>query len=199
VSVRIAFLAAMGALILAGTASASRPQRIDVHFASAPPAPKSAFATITRHDHLPGPKIVLAARARRVAVIHWNGARPLLVAPTPTGGFCKSLAGPYGGTACFPNTARASKRLNSGLTGDASGPILFNGTFFDPRGTRLEVRYQDGRRSLIPIIWVDAPIRAGLFVFKIPSAQRRPGHRPLTLSLYSANGARLTHATLSQR
>ncbi len=132
-------------------------------------------------------------------MFRWNGERPLLVAPTTAGGFCRSLAGPYGGTACFPNTARASQRLNSGLTGDASGPILLNGTFFDPRATRLEVHYQDGLLSLIPIIWVDAPIRAGFFFFKIPSAQRHPGHRPLTLSLYSAKGTRLTHTTLSQR
>jgi hypothetical protein len=123
----------------------------------------------------------------------------LFAAPTTAGGFCRSLAGPYGGTACFPNTARASKRLNSGLTGDASGPILFNGTFFDARGTRLEVRYQDGRRSLIPISWVDAPIRAGFFFYKIPGAQRHRGHRPLTLSLYSVKGIRLIRATLSQR
>ncbi len=133
-----------------------------------------------------------------MAVIHWNGERPLLVAPTKAGGFCRSLAGPYGGTACFPGTARASNRLSAGLTGDASGPILFNGTLFDPRGTRLEVHYQDGRRNLVPIIWVDAPIRAGFFVFKIPRAQRHPGHRPLTLSLYSANGTRLTQAALPQ-
>jgi hypothetical protein len=198
VSVRAALIASLSALIVAGVASASASERTTVHFASAPAGPRSAFATITRsRPHFR--KIVLAARARRVAVIHWNGERQLLVAPTTTGGFCKSLAGAYGGTACLPNSARASNRLNSGLIGDAGGPIAFDGTFFDPRGTRLEVRYQDGRRNLIPIIWVDAPIRAGFFVFKIPSAQRHLGHRPLTLSLYSANGTRLTHATLSQR
>jgi hypothetical protein len=197
VSVRTAFVAAISALITAGAASASASERTSIHFASAPVGPRSAFATITR-SRLHLPQIVLAARARRVAVIDWNGERPLLVAPTTAGGFCRSLGGPYGGTACFPNKARASKRLNSGLTGDASGPILLNGTLFDPRGTRLEVRYQDGRRSLIPIIWVDAPIRAGFFVFKIPSAQRHPGHRPLTLSLYSAKGKRLAHTTLGQ-
>jgi hypothetical protein len=197
-SVHTAFVAAISALIAAGAASASASDRTNIHFGSAPLGPKSAFGSITR-SRLQFPQIVLAAPARRVAVFHWNGERPLLVAPTTTGGFCRSLAGPYGGTACFPNTARASERLNSGLTGDASGPILINGTFFDSRGTRLEVHYQDGRQSVIPIIWVDAPIRAGFFFFKIPSTQRHPGHRPLTLSLYSASGARLTHATLSQR
>jgi hypothetical protein len=198
VSVRAALIASLSALIVAGAASASTSERTNIHFASRPLGPKSAFASITRsRPHFP--KIVLAARARRVAMIHWNGERPLLVAPTTAGGFCKSLAGAYGGTACLPNGARGSNRLDSGLTGDAGGPIAFDGTFFDPRGSRLEVRYQDGRRSFIPIIWVDAPIRAGLFVFKIPSAQRHPGHRPLTLSLYSATGARLTHTTLSQR
>jgi len=159
--------------------------------------PKSAFATITQ-SNLQGPRIVLAARARRVAVIQWNGARSLLVAPTTAGGFCKSLTGAYGGTECYPGSARTSNALNSGLTGDAGGPIALDGTFFDPHGTRLEVRYQDGRRSLVPIIWVDAPIRAGFFVFRIPSVHRLRGHRPLTLSLYSAKGARLTDATLNQ-
>jgi hypothetical protein len=187
----------MSALLAAGAASASASERTNIHFASAPTGPKSAFAAITR-SRPKFPPIILAARARRVAVIHLNGKRPLLVAPTTAGGFCKSLAGAFGGTSCIPNSTRASNTLNSGLTGDAGGPIALNGTFFDSRGTRLELRYQDGHRSLIPIIWVDAPIRAGFFVFKIPSAQRHPGHRPLTLALYSAKGTRLTRATLSQ-
>jgi hypothetical protein len=141
-------------------------------------------------------QIVLAARARRVAVIHWNGARPLLVAPTIRGGFCRSLAGAYGGTQCFPGTARAHNTLDSGLVGDAAGPIAFNGTFFNARGARLEVRYEDGRTSVMPISWVDAPISAGFFVFRIPAVHRRVGHRPLTLSLYAADGTRLNRLHL---
>lgn len=195
--VRLSVVVAVGALIVAAAASASVPQRKNVDFASAPLGPASAFAGVSR-GRTHGLHIVLTARARRVALISWNGDRPLLVAPTNTGGFCTSLAGPYGGAGCF-TAARERSRLDPGLTGDAGGPIAFNGTFFDSRGTRLEVQYEDGRSTAVPIIWVSTPIDAGFFVFKIPSAHRRPGHRPLTISLLSASGSRLARAQVGPR
>ena len=137
----------------------------------------------------------MAADARRVAVIHWNGDRPLLVAPTTAGGFCESLAGPYGGTGCFTGT-RQGKVLDSGLTADRGGPIAFNGKFFDSRGSRLEVRYEDGDNTAVPIIWVGKPISAGFFVYAIPGLHRRPGHRPVTIALLSASGTKLAQAKL---
>ena len=181
------------ALLVVAAASASAPRRTNVTFASAPLGPASTFASIARRAT--SPAIVLAARARRVAVIHWNGDRPLLVAPTTAGGFCESLAGPYGGTGCFTG-ARQRNVLDSGLTADASGPIALNGKFFDSRGTRLEVRYEDGRNTVVPIIWVSKPINAGFFVFAIPSAHRRPGHRPLAITLLSESGFQLAKAQL---
>jgi hypothetical protein len=193
--VRIPLIATVAALAVAAAAVASGSQRANVHFASAPLGPKSAFASIARRY----PRVVLTARARRVALIQWNGERPLLVAPTTGGGFCESLAGAYGGTGCFPGSARARNKLNSGLVGDTGGPVAFNGTFFDPRAVRLAVRYEDGRTSVIPVIWVDAPIRAGFFVYVIPSAHRHAGHRPLTIALYSAKGAQLIDLSLVRR
>jgi hypothetical protein len=200
VSVRslVAALGVLAVVFVAGAASAAGSDRINIDFARAPLRPRSAFATIARH-HLPGPKIVLTARARRIAVIHWNGNRPLLVAPTKGGGFCESLAGAFGGTRCFPGGARTRSGLNPGLTGDASGPIAFSGTFFDPHATQLRVRYQDGGTVVIPIMWVNGPIGAGFFVFEIPRAHRSPGHRPLSLSLCSAKGSQLTDVRLIQR
>jgi hypothetical protein len=190
------FLAAavtVAVLLVVAAASASTPGRTNVTFASAPLGPASAFASLTRRAA--SPAIVLAARARRVAVIHWDGDRPLLVAPTTTGGFCESLAGPYGGTGCFPRT-RHRDILDPGLTADRSGPIALNGMFFDSRGARLDIRYEDGDNTMLPVIWVGKPISAGFFVLAIPSIHRRPGHRPMTITLRSASGTDLAHAQL---
>jgi hypothetical protein len=195
--VRLPVAVATSALIVAGAASASAPQRKNVDFASAPLGPASAFAGVSR-AHTNGQQIVLAGRSRRVAVIQWNGDRPLLVAPTTTGGFCESFTGTYGGTGCFASNKRERNRLDPGLTGDDSGPIVLNGKFFDPRGTRLELHYQDSQSTVVPIIWVTSPINAGFFVFRIPSVHRRPGHRPLTISLFSASGTQLTRTQVGQ-
>jgi hypothetical protein len=195
VRVRVLTAVTIAALLVVAAASASTPRRTNVTFASAPLGSASTFASITRRAT--SPAILLAARARRVAVIHWNGDRPLLVAPTTAGGFCESLAGPYGGTGCFTGT-RQRNVLDSGLTSNASGPIALNGKLFNSRGVRLEVRYEDGRTNMVPIIWVSEPINAGFFVFVIPSAQRRSGHRPLAITLFSARGIKLAKAQLSR-
>ena len=174
--------------------------RRNVDFGSAPLAPRGTFSGIAqRSAQAPhSPRIVLTAPARRIALIEWNGLRPLLVAPTKGGGFCVSLSGAYGGTGCIPGSARRhGSGLSPGLVGDASGPIAFNGTFFNARGIRLEVRYQDGHRNTIPVIWVNAPINAGFFVYKIPTNQRHPGHRPVKISLFSATGTLLVKQHLS--
>jgi hypothetical protein len=193
-------LAVVAALAFVGSAAASGSGRTNVDFAGAPLAPRATFESIVRASSRSGgaPPIVLAAPARQVALVQWRGKqRPLLVAPTTGGGFCESLSGPYGGTLCRPGSARNRNGLNTGLTGDAGGPIGFNGSFLDARGTRLEVAYQDGRTSDIPTIWVSSPVRAGFFVFNMAKLHRRPGHRPIALSLFSTNGALLTEARIA--
>ena len=200
VRISLLIVAALGALALTVSALASELMRRNVDFGSAPLGPRAAFSGIalrSAHD-THGARIVLTAAARRIALIDWNGLRPLLVAPTKGGGFCESLSGAYGGTGCVSGSARRHiGRLNPGLTGDASGPIAFNGTFFNAHGIRLEVRYQDGHSNTIPIIWVNSPINAGFFVYKIAANHRQPGHRPVSLSLFSATGRLLAHQRLS--
>ena len=195
VNVRVLTAVAVAALVVVAAASASTPRRTNVTFASAPLGPASTFASIAHRAT--SPAIVLASRARRVAVLHWHGDRPLLVAPTTAGGFCESLAGPYGGTGCFTGIRRRNV-VDSGLTANASGPIALNGKFFNSRGASLEVRYEDGRSNTVPIIWVSEPINAGFFVFVIPSAQRHSGHRPLAITLFSASGIKLATDELSR-
>ena len=191
---RAALATVVGAGVLCGAAAASAPPRSSVVFSRVPLGPKSAFLTITRRQ-----SIVLAARARRVATIQWNGNRPLLVAPTVGGGFCESLAGAYGGTRCTPAQHRSRGSLTPGLVSDASGPIALDGNIFGKTATRLEIRYRDGSRTTVPFIWVGQPISAGVFVFPIPTAHRKHGHEPIALTVFSAIGRQLATVKLGQQ
>jgi len=185
---RIVVLLAAAALaaVLAVSAAAAHQTRVVVEFARLPLGPKSAFAVFERHG------LVLAARARRAAVIHWRGRRDLLVAPMQGGRFCKSLNGPYGGAVCYTKPPR----LDPGSRGDRAGPILLNGAYTNPRGVRLRLTYEDGARADIPITWVGPPIKAGLFVFPIPRRHRIEHHRPQSLTLFSAHGVKLVARNL---
>lgn len=176
---------ALSAWVACGTASAA--PRTTVDFAGAPLGPKSAFHAFVKMPHPGSRPIALTARSRRVATIHWNGERALLVAPIRGGGFCTSLSGPYGGSSCRQHRGA----LDPGLVGDASGPVALNGVVTDPRTARLELRYEDGSRANLKLIWVTAPISAGFFVFPIAHVHRATGRRPLSLSSYSASGTRL--------
>jgi hypothetical protein len=176
--------------LVSGTAAAAA--RVTVEFSRAPLGPKSAFHDMVSMRHSGSAPIVLAARARRVARIDWNGERVLLVAPIKGGGFCASLSGPYGGSSCRQRRVG----LDPGLVGDASGPIALNGEVTEPRATRLELRYDDGSKATVHIIWVGAPINAGFFVFPIARLHRLPGHRPLSLSTYARDGRLLSRTNL---
>ena len=82
------------------------------------------------------------------------------------------------------------------MTGDASGPILFDGYFTIANAERLQVTYQDGRRDTVPFAWVTSPIRAGFFVYDL-ATHRHPGQRPVALTLLDANGKSLSRQRMS--
>ena len=184
VGVLVAAVASASALAL-GAAAAARTRTV-VEFAHLPLGPKAAFVGFRSHG------LVLAARARRAAVVRWKGPRDLLVAPMKGGGFCKSLGGPYGRATCYAKPPR----LDPGLTGDASGPIVLDGMYTNPRGVRLRLTYEDGAHADVHLTWVGPPINAGLFVFPLPQAHRAERHRPQSLTLYSARGTKLISRTL---
>jgi hypothetical protein len=173
-----AFLVSVAGLVWLSTAVASSsPARTDISFLTAPEGPASAFSGLRMN--------VVAARARRITDLNFNGRdHVLLVAPTLAGSYCTSLSGPYGGTGC--PIGRPS--LDPGLTGDQSGPIVFHGSLSMKAAARLVVTYQDRSRSEIPFFWVSAPISAGFFVYQVPTVHRHPGDRPDLLSVYDRSG-----------
>ncbi|HUO71691.1 MAG TPA: hypothetical protein VMU39_13030 [Solirubrobacteraceae bacterium] len=193
----VTILALAGTAAYLTSAAVATTPRTDVKFSRAPKGPASAFAAIV-HVSAPrsGQRIVLIAPARRIATLPWGKkTSSLLAAPTSGNGFCTSIAGPYGGSQCVPGTSRKpTNRLHAQLTGDASGPIAITGFFFESRGTRLTVAYEDGTRDLIPIFWVSRPISAGLFAFRLPSSHRRVGHRPIKAQLFAPDGQIVSQA-----
>jgi hypothetical protein len=187
-------------MLALGPGSPSPPARTRINFFEAAQGPAAAFSSL-HHPGLSSPafQVRIAARARRIASLYLKGRdHVLLVAPTKGGGFCTSLSGPYGGTGCpLTGKLRASRGvLDPGTTGDASGPILFDGHFTVAHVARLLVTYQDGATGTIPFVWVSKPISAGFFVYDL-SAHRRPGHRPIALSLFDTHGKQLYRERLS--
>jgi len=190
-----AFFAAVGVLVCSSTALAAPGARTNVDFLTAPNGPAAEFSWLTHHPLLPAlPRVVVTGRARRITELTFNGRDYLyFVAPTSTGGYCTAVSGPYGGSSC---PELPGPELGSGLTGDQSGPIMFHGSLSNPAAARLVVTYQDGSKNQIPFVWVSAPISAGFFLYPVPTEHRRPGDRPMLLSVFNNTGKLLAQQTL---
>jgi hypothetical protein len=126
---------------------------------------------------------IFPARARRVTSVRLpDGTTSVLyVAPTKSGGFCELWTS--GGPACTAIRGRGSRIL-----------IAVGYSSMDPqlgvdsvegvvrsRSATVEVVYADGRSTVIPYVWVTAPISAGFFLHVIPEGQRAGKTRPVAL------------------
>lgn len=125
-----------------------------------------------------GPRI-RAREARKITEGTFRGRRhALYVAPTDDGGFCwqwEKLNGSCGRTGVMHST---SAPLSAGwLESESGGPARITGHVLDPRITRLDVLYEDGRRDAVNVVWVSKPIDAGFFLFETPTTHLRVGHR----------------------
>jgi hypothetical protein len=186
----------LGVLVCSSIALAVPPARTAISFSAAPLGPASEFSWLHRSGLRAPPsvqRVVVTGRARRIANLTFDGHDYVFfVAPTKTGGYCTAVTGPYGGSGC-PNNR---PKLDPGLTGDQSGPIVFHGSFASVNAARLKVTYQDGSKGAIPFYWVSAPINAGFFLFPVPAVHRHPGDRPNLLSVYDDTGRALAQTTL---
>lgn len=70
-----------------------------------------------------------------------------------------------------------------------------------PAGQRdadsLRLAFEDGTTAAIPLIRVSEPVATAFFLYALPRAHRRPGHRPTTLTLFSAGGHELAHREIT--
>jgi hypothetical protein len=170
--------------------------REDVQFEQTP-----ATGTVDRHDFAqlysdaPTPEMdpqVIEDQIRLAATFSVSGhQRQLWVAPTKKGGFCYLYEGLGGGCFQTPPPPDGVKLDGSFLLAPgATDPVMekLAGIVFDARGNRLELTLEDGRSIPLRYVYVSAPIGAGFFRYNPSPAEQRVGHRPLTITLFDADG-----------
>jgi hypothetical protein len=140
------------------------PERIQVEYAK-----MRARASI----HL-GPKLTPVGEARQVMTASADGAkRPLWVVPIESGGFCFRWH-TLGSCGRIPRLSEA--KLGVGWQEGEFGAAFLVGYVLAPEVETVELRYEDGESSQLPLVWVSPPIDAGFFAFEVPDEHQRAGH-----------------------
>jgi hypothetical protein len=174
-------------------ASAFGVYRQVVDFFSAEPAPERIVYEYDRMSMahkvlgLGGPDVV-AAETRKVMDVEWRGKpEPFYVAPTADGGFCYRWAADGG----CGRISRAKVAVDVGYVGRENGPSHVNGYVTEPDVTRLELEYQDGDSTELPIVWVSPPIDAGFYAYDVPDTHELAGQGATALVAYDRDGDEL--------
>jgi hypothetical protein len=174
--------------IVVGSALAFYRDSID--FWSAPAAPERIVVDFRTMRAIASPRLglnVIPGEARRVAFFEIDGKRRgLFVAPTEDGGYCWRLH--FVGKCA--RTGPLQESFGWGfLETDSGGAAWINGDFLDPDITRIEVEYEDGTTSAVPLVWVTAPIEAGFYSFDVPQEHRVAGHRAVAIRAFNDDGS----------
>jgi hypothetical protein len=197
--VKVIVVVALSALLLAGAALAVD-QAGEFNFFAAKHAPSWSFVAFARAERA-SPRLVgqnftsLTAAPRVITDVRDNGKDHILVVAPTKGGYCYSWRGAYLGGRCL---SRASVRsgIDVVVPGDGSGPIAIYGSFAEQHGVKLQITYQDGRVADVPAFWVSPPVASGFFLYWLTPSQRKTGHRPVSLALFSASGRQLAKVGL---
>ena len=117
----------------------------------------------------------------------------LWVAPTKDGGFCTSTGSCYARDFHYERIG-----VDVGLFGRVapdgeilSGPVVLSGETTNGKAHSLALRFQDGERRSIPLVWVGKPVATAFFVYGVPERHWRQGHLPTTITLLGADGDEL--------
>jgi hypothetical protein len=153
---------------------------------------------------------VIWRRARLVEQVPLDNGRiaSLYAAPASRGGFCTMVeihrpgrsGGRYGGCTRLdvqrrPLTVGVSIGRTAANGVISGGPVIVDGVVSDRNGASLQIVYQDGQRSRIPLVWISQPIGAALFVTAIPRLHWQPGHLPTAVILLDSNGKPIARDT----
>jgi hypothetical protein len=204
----VVLIAAAAFLAVAAPAIAFRHELVRLFSTSAPaPVPvKRSFAELD-HGAPPGMAPHVEAGLARVVLRRPLGHDKTAItwaAPTRQGGFCTETAiatqtRPHptsGGGGCdrdrFLRLAPQSMFLAPLHRGAAiHGPMLFSGDTLIHGAASIELTYQDGTYTSIPLTWISKPINAAFFAYLVPPNHTRPGHRPTTIRVIDHNGQTL--------
>lgn len=181
-------VAAAVGVIFVGSAFAFYGRVVD--FFSAEPAPEriviefDKLGAVVRGAGL-GPNVI-SSEARKITSLVVDGEpRPLYVAPTSDGGFCWQwhFVGKCG------RIRPDEPSVGTGwLQGEHGGARLVFGHVLDSSIQRLELEYEDGLRTEIPLVWVTAPIDAGFYQFEVPPEHLLVGHRTALIRALDEGG-----------
>jgi len=189
--------AAMMALVFAVVAAAYALGHPIIDFGKVPKGPRQVVNDFGRLTVGATPIYVLPHQARRITSVRIDGKeRVLWVAPMKQGGFCYQWSGLIGYLrsgligSCHP--AHHPGLLPSGFEWGGilgqRGITVLGGSFTSAAAARIVIAYADGRKSEIPFVWITAPINAGFFLYRIPDAHRRQGHRSVAITLLDSSG-----------
>jgi len=204
-ALRFASACAVGlAAIVAATPALGLRGQIVQFFGGGEPAPAPVVKDFGEIDVGAPPGMatgVIADETRDVMEVPLSTGKTAVVwvAPTRAGGFCRftSTSGRHstGGGGCDRDR---SLPFAPGL--DIPGPVSPEGEILAPPvvfdgATKVEIRFEDGESATTPLVWVSPPIDAGFFVYEVPEAHWRAGHRPVALVLEDADGNELARDT----
>jgi hypothetical protein len=164
-------------------------------FQSGEPAPPRIVRSFARLDAGAPPGFETGVVAKETRKIVMPGGVALWIAPTAKGGFCLFVDG--GGGQCdatralafWPAFSIGGRFTRTGVID--SGPVLIDGWTTLKGASSVEIRFEDGHATTIPVVWISAPIDAGFFGYRVPPAQWRVGRRPVLLILRDSSGNEL--------
>lgn len=180
--------AAAAAVVLLLAAPAFGLHRIVVSFFEGEPAPERVQLDFARQE-LGAPKGMapgaIPDQTRKVVVPTANGGRTSVwVAPTRSGGFCTQWQVGAGGC----RVRSAGGQIGAGWMGRSEDLTFVYGAVLSDEAERLELRYEDGTATDVPLTWVSPPIDAGFYFVEIPPAHLETGAGPKELVLYDDSG-----------
>jgi hypothetical protein len=181
------------AVVIASPATGLRGKIVRL-FDQGQPAPQRV---VTSFEQWNDPQLHAGVQAHRAikvldARVAPDKMRTLWVAPTKGGGFCTNLG------ACYEPGFRYDRlSVEVSLRGVApdgeilTGPVLLSGETTNERADSLLLRFQDGERQSIPLVWVGKPVDTAFFLYGVPKQHWQAGHLPTTLTMLSEEGAAL--------
>jgi hypothetical protein len=118
----------------------------------------------------------------------------LWLAPTKDGGFCMDAQNCYGPHARHDDRLGLVVCLCGRVAQDGeilAPPVILEGGTSNERATSLLLRFEDGERQPIPLVWVGVPVNEAFFLYGVPKRHWQKGHLPTTLTMLSADGDEL--------
>jgi hypothetical protein len=193
--VPIAIAAALASAVVIVSPATSVGGKIVRLFDHAEPPPQQVVESFAQwngpqfRDHVQAGRAIKVLDARVAPGTTWT----LWVAPTKDGGFCTSTG------SCYARDFRYDRiGVEVGLFGRVapdgeilSGPVVLSGETTNRRADALVLRFQDGERQSIPLVWVGKPVETAFFLYGVPERHWQKGHLPTTLTMLAAYGDEL--------